>query len=77
LYIEHKQSLKFMHKLIQFMPQATARLPDIQDIMISYFVEHSSKAAEGIEILPGVQTLLQELKVRTAERGQHSLKPVM
>ncbi|GAX80513.1 hypothetical protein CEUSTIGMA_g7951.t1 [Chlamydomonas eustigma] len=42
--------------------EALSRIPDIQDVMINHFVEHSSKAAEGIEILPGVQKLLQELQ---------------
>ena len=44
--------------------QALQRLPEVEKVMVDYFVANSANAAEGIEILPGVAEVLQRLKVR-------------
>ena len=41
---------------------AMEKLPDMQTAMIDYFIDHKSRAATGLEVLPGVEKLLEELQ---------------
>lgn len=41
---------------------AMAKLPDMQKVMIEYFEQHKERAAIGLEVLPGVETLLKRLQ---------------
>eukprot|EP00204_Picochlorum_oklahomense_P003954 CAMPEP_0118802808 /NCGR_PEP_ID=MMETSP1161-20130426/12293_1 /TAXON_ID=249345 /ORGANISM="Picochlorum oklahomensis, Strain CCMP2329" /LENGTH=254 /DNA_ID=CAMNT_0006731159 /DNA_START=97 /DNA_END=861 /DNA_ORIENTATION=- len=41
---------------------AMEKLPDMQAAMIDYFIEHKCRAAIGLEVLPGVKKLLEELQ---------------
>lgn len=43
---------------------AMTTLPLLQTVMSEYFVAHAARAGEGLELLPGVASLLTELKVR-------------
>lgn len=44
---------------------AVARLPELQQAMIAHFVGNQGQAGEGLEILPGVQLLLETLAARS------------
>ncbi|KAL4538574.1 hypothetical protein Ndes2526B_g03129 [Nannochloris sp. 'desiccata'] len=44
--------------------KAMARLPEMQEAMISHFLEHKDRAAAGLEVLPGVVELLTALQKR-------------
>jgi beta-phosphoglucomutase-like phosphatase (HAD superfamily) len=44
--------------------QALPKLSEVQAAMTQYFVSQSSRAGLGLELLPGVQQLLETLKVR-------------
>ncbi len=41
---------------------AMEKLPDMQRVMVEYFEQHKDRAAIGLEVLPGVQALLQKLQ---------------
>jgi len=43
--------------------QAAAKLKDMEDVMLKYYMANADKAGVGLECLPGVKQLLQELKV--------------
>ena len=43
--------------------QAAAKLKDMEDSMLKYYMANADKAGVGLECLPGVKQLLQELKV--------------
>lgn len=45
--------------------QAAAKLKDMEDSMLKYYMANADKAGVGLECLPGVKQLLQELKVHT------------
>lgn len=40
---------------------AMERLPDMQKVMINYFLKHKARAGLGLEVLPGVVDLLKRL----------------
>lgn len=42
--------------------QALARLSEVQEAMVGYFLEHSESASSGLEVLPGVEELLRRLQ---------------
>lgn len=44
--------------------QALPKLAAVQDAMTRYFAAQSSRAGLGLELLPGVQKLLETLKAR-------------
>jgi hypothetical protein len=44
--------------------QALPKLAEVQAAMTRYFASQSSRAGLGLELLPGVQQLLETLKVR-------------
>ena len=44
--------------------QAAAKLKEMEDSMLKYYMANADKAGIGLECLPGVKQLLQELKVR-------------
>lgn len=44
--------------------QAMTSLPDMQNAMISHFLEHKDRASTGLEVLPGVVELLTALQKR-------------
>lgn len=44
--------------------QAMAKLPEVQAAMSRHFNSQASRAGLGLELLPGVQQLLETLKVR-------------
>lgn len=43
--------------------QAAAKLKEMEDSMLKYYMANADKAGVGLECLPGVKQLLQELKV--------------
>ena len=43
--------------------QAAAKLKEMEDSMLKYYMANADKAGIGLECLPGVKQLLQELKV--------------
>lgn len=47
--------------------QAAAKLKDMEDSMLKYYDAHADKAGVGLECLPGVKQLLQELKVHASQ----------
>lgn len=51
--------------------QAMPKLPEVQAAMTQYFVSQASRAGLGLELLPGVQSLLEALKVRCSRQAYH------
>lgn len=46
-----------------------AALPELQEVMNAYFLDHAGEAGVGLEVLPGVVDLLTRLKAREGEEG--------
>ena len=46
-----------------FVAQAAAKLQEMEDVMLKHYMANVDKAGVGLELLPGVKQLLQELKV--------------
>jgi phosphoglycolate phosphatase len=54
---------KFCSNFCGHLQQAAAKLKDMEDVMLKYYMANADKAGVGLECLPGVKQLLQELKV--------------
>lgn len=44
--------------------EAMAKLPEMQQAMVDYFLAHRGRAGQGLEVLPGVVNLLETLQGR-------------
>lgn len=45
------------------LQQAASKLKQMEDVMLKHYMANTDKAGVGLECLPGVKQLLQELKV--------------
>lgn len=55
--------LLLYHAQLLMYWQAAAKLKEMEDSMLKYYMANADKAGVGLECLPGVKQLLQELKV--------------
>ena len=49
--------------------QAAAKLKDMEGVMIKFYEANIDRAGMGLEILPGVQQMLEELMVSGMSSG--------
>lgn len=55
------------------MWQAMPKLPEVQAAMTRYFASQASRAGLGLELLPGVQQLLEHLQVGSVNSSSSSI----
>ena len=53
--------------------EAAAKLPDLMAAMVEHYLSNAAQAGEGLELLPGVQALLEALAARRCASVRASL----